>query len=406
MNGPGIVKPDRSRKRLLDVCLPLISVTIFLMVAEGLLWGIGYQPSMRRHGVEIPFWARNAGTFEHDVAQVVSRTRRLTDDVQAYQDDLYLFYRLRPHIMISVPFYDVSGKRLLGTFPDWILATDGAGNRCRPEGRVSRPMSNGPGKTVAIAIMGGSSFFGWGTDYENTFAAVLEANLRQHANGAFYRVTDHAVPGYAMSQQLRILQTMARRHTLPDWIILDATSNCGAASSITDHDREKRRLSAPGRLRYHLAKLKLFNLMEMVMMKWQPRVTEPDIGLPTVRIPVAAYPEYVHAFIDLARNHQISLILVGMCADGRYVGKLAEIAHNREVPMVDVYELFQHAVSLPGTGLFGRGEKQMVQQVYPAAMLKENPSLYFLFPDECHPNPTGHRLIAARLEKIIRKGMP
>ena len=389
-------------RRLLNAFLPLISLAIFFLVAEGLLWGIGFEPSVNRHGVEIPFWASHAGTFDRALDQLVLQARHLTDDVNAYRDDLTLFYRLRPNIHITVPFYDLSGKLLTGTFPDWDMVTDGQGRRCSVADRSSRE-EPADGDGVHIAVMGGSSMFGWGTDYENTCAAALEARLRQDGGKVLYRVTNHAVPGYAMSQQLRILQTMVNRGTVPDWIVLDATSNCDVPVSITDHDREKQRLSVPGRLRYYLSRLKLFNLMEMGMIKLRPRAMAHDnIRLATVRIPLDAYPTYVDAFVTLARKNDISLILVGLCADARYVGKLAEIAHNRDVPMVDVYALFQNAVSLTGTALFARGEKEMVQRVYPAAMLKENPSLYFLFPDECHPNPTGHRLIAGKLAEIIR----
>jgi phospholipase/lecithinase/hemolysin len=43
----------------------------------------------------------------------------------------------------------------------------------------------------------------------------------------------------------------------------------------------------------------------------------------------------------------------------------------------------------------------MYRKIYPEALLNARPSFYLTFPDECHPNPTGHRLLAARLSAII-----
>lgn len=394
------------KKRLLNAVLPLISVAAFFLGAEGLLWGIGYAPSVNRHGVEIPFWAKHAGTFENALDQLVIKTQRLTDDVKAYRDDLKLFYRLRPEIRISVPFYDLSGKPLSGSFPNWTLVTDARGRRCRPLDSIFRDEKT-VRRTVHIAFMGGSALFGWGTDYDKTCAAVLETTLRDYQDGVHFQVTNYAVPGYAMSQQLHILREMVRRRTLPQWIILDATSNCDVKSSLTDHDREKQRLSIPGRLRYFLTKLRLFKLMEMAMIKFLPHATGQDVLLSTTRIPLSIYPEYVHSFINLARENGVSLILVGMCAGGRYVKQLEDVGRNQGIPVINFYELIQNAVAIPEAISFADGEKEMYRQVYTDAILTKDPTLYFLFPDQCHPNPTGHRLLAGRLETIIRsRGAP
>lgn len=388
------------KKRLIDLCLPIISVAVFLLIAEGILWAVGFEPSMKRHGVEIPFWARNAGTFQRALEDVVLRTRKLTDDVSAYQDDFTLFYRLRPNMDISVSFYDVSGKSLKNSFPDWILATDDHGHRCLPHDPM-RGNGASAKKTIDIAVMGGSSLFGWGTDYENTSAAGIGIRLNADHDDVDYRVTNYAVPGYAMSQQLHLLERIVRQSRKPEWIVLDATSNCDVTSAVTDKVREKNRFSVFGRLRYWLGKLKLFNLMEKLLMHIKPE-DEPKPQLQQARrIPITQYPTYVQDFIELARKNDIRLVVVGMCAGRQYVETLKTIAQRENVPMVDFYDLVEQAVSVPGAIPFGPGEEAMYRKIYPEALLKARPSFYLTFPDECHPNPTGHRLLAARLAAII-----
>ncbi len=394
---------DTGNTRILKVLMPVVSVLLFFAVAEGGLRLVGYTPAVTRHGVEIPFWAKHAGTFGRALDQLVVRTRRLTHDVDAYQEDLVLFYRLRSNMNIPVSFYDVSGKPLQGNFPDWILATDANGRRHLPVDREkNRKQDLSP--PIDVAVMGGSSMFGWGTDYQNTCTSVFEMLANGTAADTTYRTTNYAVPGYAMSQQLRILQAIIDRHEIPDWIFLDATSNCDLRSRVTDRDREASRLSLPGRLRYYLGKCRFFNLMEILLMKLTPDHDGSQERLPTTRIPMGAYERDLNRFIDLARKNDIRLVLIGMCANRAYVKKMVSIALDQQVPHINFYDLIQAASNHPDTIPFNVGEKEAYRGVYPEKMLETVPSLYMTFPDECHPNPTGHRMLAHALHETVIRG--
>lgn len=383
--------------------MPVASVVLFFAAVELALYLVGYSPAVTRHGVEIPFWAQNAGTFGRALDQLVVRTRRLTHDVQAYQEDLSLYYKLRPNMNIKVSFYDLSNKRLQGSFPDWTLATDADGRRYLSLGaKDSHKKVKSP--IVHVAVMGGSSMFGWGTDYQNTCAAIFEKMANGGASGKTYITTNLAVPGYAMSQQVRILKSMIHRRETPDWIILDATSNCDLQSQVTDRTREERRLSLPGRLRYYLGKCRFFNLMEILVMELAPSHKVPQKRLQTTRIPMEEYKGYLTRFIDLARKHDIRLVLIGMCASRAYVQKMVSVARAENVPHINFYHLIQEASRRPDSIPFLDGEKEAYLGVYTDELLKTNSSLYMTFPDECHPNPTGHRMLARAIYDIILKG--
>lgn len=388
------------RKSLLIKCLtPIFSIAIFFMASEMVFCLVGYHPTFERHGVDIPFWARHAGTFERAVEQLALKASQLTRDVAAYQADLRLFYKLRPNMDITVPFYDLSGMPLNGTFPDWSIVTDADGRRYGGGHGAAAPADHGA-DSLTIAFMGGSSFFGWGTDYENTVAAVLEKMANVTGNKKIHCV-NYAVPGYAMSQQLQILKRMIAEGKTPACIVLDATSNCDVPSALTDAVRERKRLSIAGRLRYHLGKLRLFNFMESVLMpagaQRSPAPAQPQLA----RIPLADYDDYLKTFVALARTHHIRLIFTGMCASRKYLEKMSAVAEEMGIPHLNFYDVVSiytdDATPIP----FLKDEKNKYHALYSDDVLGQTPALYLLFPDRCHPNPTGHRVLARELLQLL-----
>lgn len=387
------------RKSLFIKCVaPLFSIVGFFMASEMVCCLVGYNPTFERHGVDIPSWVRNAGTFERAVEQLALKANLLSRDVAAYQEDLRLFYKLRPNMDITVTFYDLSGMPLNGTFPDWSIVTDADGRRCGARASTALPTDDGADLTE-IAFMGGSSFFGWGADYENTVAAVLEKMANETGNGKKFHFVNYAVPGYAMSQQLQILEKMVAEKQTPDYIVLDATSNCDVPSVLTDAIREKQRGTLAGRLRYYLGKLRLFKFMESV---WLSAGGErPPAQLPVARIPLKDYDDYLQDFIALARAHHIRLVFAGLCASRQYLEKMGAVAEEMGVPHVNFYDLVSiytdDSTSIP----FLKNEKEQYHAIYSDDVIGQTPALYLLFPDRCHPNPTGHRVLAHELLQLL-----
>jgi hypothetical protein len=383
--------------------MPVFSIALFLMVSETVLWMVDFKPTINRNGVDIPFWAKNAGTFERALEQLAMRVSRLTRDVDAYQEDFRLFYKLRPNINIKVPFYDVSGMTLYGSFPDWQLVTDERGRRCQTAGNSISEAEKGTAQ-VDIAFMGGSSFFGWGTDYENTCVSIFESSANQLGARARFRCVNHAVPGYAMSQQLHLLKRMITENKIPRFIILDATSNCDVPSSQSDAAREKNRFSPAGRLRFVLGKLRFFTFLESWVLRLLPNRPEQSNTSMAARIPIETYDDFLSEFIALTKKYHIRLICVGMCVSPDYIERMKAVAAKETIACIDFYELISTFSDCPEKIPFVETEKQICEEVYSEPALIKMPSLYLLFPDKCHPNPTGHRVLAHQLLRMTVTG--
>lgn len=108
-------------------------------------------------------------------------------------------------------------------------------------------------------------------------------------------------------------------------------------------------------------------------------------------------------FLTLADQHHIPVILIGLCAGPDYIAEAAKIAQARLLPYVNFYEIVNssstHLEEIP----FLPGEIDLYNSVFGEDLLKSDPAYFFLFPDKCHPNPTGHRLLAEEIMERIQK---
>ena len=93
-----------------------------------------------------------------------------------------------------------------------------------------------------------------------------------------------------------------------------------------------------------------------------------------------------------------------MCVESDYVEKMAQIAQREVIPYIDFYELISHLSENPETIPFHADERRLYESIYSKAVLSRTPTFYMLFPDGCHPNPTGHRALAKQLMTMVVYG--
>ena len=253
-----------------------------------------------------------------------------------------------------------------------------------------------------IVFMGGSSIFGWGTDYENTCAYQLELMMEDQYPDEDFQFVNYAVPGYAMSQHLTLLKQIIARNGLPKLIVLDATSNCDVPSSLTDKDRERIRLRPQNRLRFYMGRFKFFQLLEMIIQDLCH--DDATVSSNVLREPLPDYVHYLQEFIGLAEHVETKLIMIGMCARKDYVDQMISVAKENSIPYISFHDVVRHHTADLTKIPFSDCEMEMYQSVYKGDVAERDPSLYLLFPDKCHPNPTGHRVLAlAVMQEINRK---
>ena len=380
--------------------LPLSSVLIFFSFLELCLYLVDYKPYLKSGENHLmPFWARNAASISSGLPKLLEDRGELTNDVLlAYEDDLYLNYKLKPNINIKVDFWDFSGMQLEGTFPAWNIVSDRHGRRVSPAAFLPEVKKHdNHGKDVVL--LGGSSVFGWGTDYENTFAHKLELLIDSNSPGHQYEFINYGVPGYAMNQHLILLKKILAQKNLPALIVLDATSNCDAPASMSDKQMDVYRQKFVVQLRYYLEQLRFFQLLEVLVSRFRPVTKEIVQGMP--RESIEDFEEYVNEAIDIIQEKKIHLILVGLCASQPYLDKLESIANEHAIAHVVFNDLVDSTLhDLERVPIIAR-EYEMLKDVYKKNELADDPSLHLLFPDKCHPNAIGHGVLAHKLYSLI-----
>jgi hypothetical protein len=383
------------REHLISILLPFVSVVLFFSVLELILWGIHFTPSLKFNGRDMPFWARNSAGIMTALSRISDVENRLHSDVYAYKEDFYLGYRLKSNLDIVVPFYDLSGMKLKREFPKWRICTDENGRRVQTKNNTS---GKGSSDIIRVAFMGGSAVFGWGINYENTMSHEFNGLL----DGAFFCqkivVENYGSPGYALSQQLVLLKQLPPDCRL---IILDATSNCDMMSDITDREKEKKQSNLLQKARFFMGRFRFFQLLEMGVSRWAGKKDPPRLS--TERIPLDEYEDYLSQFIETAQARGISLVLLGLCGSKAYVERMRDIAGASGIPYLTMREILDAAKTDTARLPLTENEKKLYEEVYGVSVLKEMPSLYLLFPDMCHPNPTGHRVLADSIFRVLKE---
>jgi len=131
------------------------------------------------------------------------RDLTLFDFIQPHPDDRVV-YELRP---------SVRGRHL-----GHDLTINAFGMR-----DAERRLEKQPG-TYRIIGLGDSQMFGWGVERDETFVALLERLLNEHARGRRFEVWNLAVPGYNTVQEVRAFELRLDRLE-PDLVIINYVDN-------------------------------------------------------------------------------------------------------------------------------------------------------------------------------------
>jgi lysophospholipase L1-like esterase len=159
--------------------LPILSVALFVIVAESALWLFDINPHPR--GVEFS-------------------VNRAPDYPEVFLKDHDLFWRLRPNRTIASEFFEGKSYHI---------------NR---EGfRGDDFKTDKPG--LRVAVLGNSCSFGWGVDENEAFAGRLQKILRRRPGLETAEVYNFSVPGYSSFQGKRNYKRYVRRYH-PDIVLV------------------------------------------------------------------------------------------------------------------------------------------------------------------------------------------
>ncbi|MEK9629175.1 MAG: SGNH/GDSL hydrolase family protein [Nitrospinota bacterium] len=370
-------------KSLRPFLFSAIIVIGFFGFIETFLHLSGFQPTISYKKISIPAWM---GEFDPIVLakyqKFISDYKYINEDAYAYQPDLRYDYLLKPGLNLSVSNY--SSSVFIDKLPAWTIASDSQGNRISAE----NPDENGinkEGKT--IHVLGDSSSFGWGVNFEESYPQQLASKLSQFRITSRVVIKNYSTPGFSSFQGRLLLEDKVEIKR-GDIALVSFGFNDSYESMKPDREYFQNRNSLPGKISWYLNRLLMVRGLRAFFHSFRiPIVLETD----NRRVSLSEYRENLGYIFSKVLKNGGKPLFVNICNGEQYSEVAEKVSKNFKIPFFNFPEEFKPYLS-------------KVHDIYPEKfvayyeaygdLMEKKPQLAFLFPDYCHPNAIGHRLIA------------
>ncbi len=388
--------PGQSRGA--NLLLAVGAVSFFLATAEIVCRLVDLRPRMGG-AMANPPWLQSRWLLPRDdYREAFAAGGFLGRYYDVYEWDRWRFYRLRPDREVSFldPFTPPDAREATR----WTVHTGPEGYRTPAFERAPKP-----GRLRVVAL-GDSSTFGWGVEDGETYPARLEAVLdRDEASSrdaGDWEVLNLGVPGYS-SFQGRVMLEREALPLAPDVVTFSYLANDGAMTGEADRTTYAQREGPVGALLALLHRSRAYETLEA----WIARARGGAAGRPRSDVrnieSLGEAGRNVREAVQLARQAGVPLVIVANCVRGNTAAVLANVAQETGAPYLDAAALVEAALPRIARDPEFAQDRERLAQRYGAHRLAADPRLYGFLPDLCHPNATGHRLIAEALAGIVKE---
>jgi len=372
-------------KKVQSFWFSLVMIFFFFGFIEFVLRVSGFEPAFRYKSYSIPSWMEEMDPVVLEKYQrFVAGQGFVNQDAYAYEPDLRYGYRLKPNYSTTVQNY--SSALMVDKLPSWTIASNAEGFRVSSNEKAKTETS---GKT--LYVLGDSSSFGWGVEYEKSYSSQLTEKLNDIEP---FNLKNLSLPGFS-SFQGQLLWEVLGDVKKDDWVILSFGWNDAYSSLQTDRRQFDLRNSIAGKINWKLKHLLLYRWMRT----W---------GLPkrtldykeNSRVPLTQYRKNLEALVEGVREKGGKPVFVNVCNPIAYQDVAKETIEN----MKTLFFNFPSTLKPYLSTLHDRFPDLFVTyfEAYGEGM-EDDPMLAFLFPDRCHPNEIGHSLMAEVLFETLKR---
>jgi len=380
---------QRKRKKIIRSFLFSATTVIFFFGFVELVFRFsGFEPVFQYKAYAIPSWMEELDPVVLEkYQQFVAGQGFVNEDVYAYEADLRYGYKLKPNISITVRNY--SSAYVVDKLPPWTVVSNTKGFRVSSSGEAKT-------EEKSLHVLGDSSSFGWGVDYEKTYSSLLVEKLNASASSSsdHFELRNLSLPGFSSFQGTLLWQELGEVKN-GDWVILSFGWNDSFPSYQTDRQQFESRNSLMGKINW--------NLRQILFFRWMRTWRLPESGLEYKagsRVPLTQYRENLEALVEGVREKGAKPVLVSVCNFAEYQDTARQIAGNKNIPFFN----FPSSLEPFLPTVHDRFPDQFVTyfEAYGEGM-EADPMLVFLFPDRCHPNEIGHGLMAEVLFETFKR---
>ena len=372
-------------KKVQSFWFSIVVVFFFFGFIELVLRVSGFEPAFRYKSFSIPSWMEEMDPVVLEkYQQFVAGQGFVNEDAYAYEPDLRYGYRLKPNFTTTVQNY--SSALMVDKLPPWTIVSNAKGFR-----RSSNEATKNEALGRTLYVLGDSSSFGWGVEYEKSYSSQLIEKLNTISP---FNLRNLSLPGFSSFQGKLLWQELGDIKK-GDWVILSFGWNDAYPSLQTDRRQFDLRNSITGKINWRLKHLLLFRWMRT----WglPKRAGDHKEGL---RVPLTQYRENLEALVEGVREKGGKPVFVNVCNPTAYQGAAKETIENKKIPFFNFPPVLKPYLST----IHDRFPDLFVTyfEAYGEGM-EDDPMLAFLFPDRCHPNEIGHSLMAEVLFETLKR---
>ena len=381
--------------RIRKISFSFFTVIVFFGLLEGVLRLAGVQPKIRLQQFELPAWLATLDPLLLDAYEGrLAAQGFVNEDIYAYRADEELGYRLKPNLNLRVRNY--SSPAHVDRMPEWTIISNSRGFRA---GSDPEEPSHPDNPVRTIHVLGDSSSFGWGVDFEETYAYVLREKLNAslEPGEAPFAVRNHAMPGYSSFQGRRLMQGMDAIGK-GDLVLVSFGGNDSLPVITSDRLRHERRKSLTGRLNGALSNFLFYRTLRATLINlagWKKSEAQRD----TFRVSLKDYQDNLKTMFAIAEEKEARPVFVNVCNFYEFPAVAESLSREKAVPFFNFPE--QLKAYLPAVAALFPEKFMTYFKIY-GDLMNTNESFAFLFPDNCHPNVIGHRLMGEIIFRTLQ----
>jgi lysophospholipase L1-like esterase len=307
----------------------------------------------------------------------------VSEDVYAYHPDLRYGYLLKPNLQLTVLNY--SSALFFDKLPPWTIASNAKGYRVSVQNPI---VDETEGHT--LHVLGDSSSFGWGVDFEDSYPQQLAEKLKQLPLTSSITVENYSTPGFTSYHGQLLLEDKVKIKN-GDIVLVSFGSNDSYPSLKSDSVRFQARNSMVGKISWSLNRLMIMKWMRTLIHSLpEPRISKTKNN----RVSLEEYQKNLGVIFQEILQRGGKPHFISVCNGTEYRDVAKQTAKSAHIPFYDFPDIFKPYLSKVHD-LF---PKKFVTyfEAYGKILEKET-QLVFLFPDLCHPNAIGHGLMANAL---------
>jgi len=381
------VIPNPSQNKLKPFLFSTFLIFIFFGSLETVLQLSGFQPTLSYKNFDIPAWMEELDPLVLERYQnFIVYQNFVNEDAYGYEPDLRYGYLLKPNLQLTVSNY--SSTVFIDNLSSWTIKSDSNGNRIALDYSKDE-YSGAEGRT--LHILGDSSSFGWGVNFEDSYPQKLQEKLKQSSKFSKLVVKNYSTPGFT-SYQGRLMLDERVKVKKGDIVIVSFGGNDSYPATKSDRLHFQTRNSFLGKINWSLNQLKFYKGLQAILRHLPERAVSETKNR---RVPLEEYQENLKAIFKSILSDGGTPIFVNICNAGKYGGAAEKTAKSLHVPFYNFPENFKPYLS-------------KIHDLYPekfvsyfeayGKLIEKEAQLVFLFPDLCHPNSIGHELMADILE--------